>query len=264
MDHDAVLALYDRQMRQDVPADGTGALVERLGEVVRQTGGEHGWNGVLWSDLDAATADAAIAEHVRHFASLGREFEWKLYAHDRPADLGERLLAAGFVPDPEETLLVARTSALAELPVDGHLPEGVELHRVTDAAGVDLVARVHEQAFGTDSSWLRARLLEQLSADPATVVAVVAMAGDVPVSSSRLELPPGRDFAGLWGGGTVPEWRGRGIYRASVAFRARIAAARGYRWLQVDALPPSRPILQRLGFTALSTTTPYMYRPSAS
>ncbi|WP_351224448.1 GNAT family N-acetyltransferase [Streptomyces sp. NPDC002133] len=259
MDHDAVLALYDRQMRQDAPADGPGARVERVGEVVRQTGGEHGWNGVLWSGLDAATADAVIAEQVRHFAALGREFEWKLYAHDRPADLGERLLAAGFVPEPEETLLVAGTGALAGLPVDGHLPEGVELHSVTDPVGVDLVARVHEQAFGTDGSQLRERLLAQLSADPATVVAVVAMAGDVPVSSSRLELPPGRDFAGLWGGGTVPEWRGRGIYRASVAFRARVAADRGYRWLQVDAMPTSRPVLQRLGFAALSTTTPYVH-----
>ncbi|MGW7369937.1 GNAT family N-acetyltransferase [Streptomyces sp. NPDC054841] len=261
MDHDEVRALYDRQMRQAAPADGPGARVERVGGVVRQTAGDHGWNGVVWSGLDAATADEAIADQIRHFTSLGREFEWKLYAHDGPADLAQRLLAAGFEPEPEETLLVA---ALDDLPMAVELPEGVELRQVTDAAGVDLVARVHEQAFGTDSSRLRAQLLTQLSARPATVVAVVAMAGDVPVSSSRLELSPGRDFAGLWGGGTVPGWRGRGIYRASVAFRSGIAAARGYRYLQVDAMPTSRPILRRLGFTALSTTTPYVYRPEPS
>jgi hypothetical protein len=39
------------------------------------------------------------------------------------------------------------------------------------------------------------------------------------------------------------------------------AAARGYRYLQVDASDDSRPILERLGFVALATTTPYLFRP---
>jgi hypothetical protein len=73
-----------------------------------------------------------------------------------------------------------------------------------------------------------------------------------------MEYVPGTDFAGLWGGGTVPAWRGRSIYRAVVARRARDAVARGHRYLQVDASDQSRPILHRLGFTALSTTTPYL------
>ncbi|MYS42540.1 GNAT family N-acetyltransferase, partial [Streptomyces sp. SID5998] len=74
-------------------------------------------------------------------------------------------------------------------------------------------------------------------------------------------LPPGTGFAGLWGGGTVAGWRGRGVYRALVAHRARIAADRGYRHLHVDASAQSRPILERLGFAALTTTTPYVYEP---
>ena len=91
----------------------------------------------------------------------------------------------------------------------------------------------------------------------AFVLLVVAMAGDEPVSAARMECPPGTNFASLWGGGTVPGWRRRGIYRALVAYRAQIAAARGYRYLYVDALPTSRPILGGLGFTALACTTPY-------
>ena len=87
------------------------------------------------------------------------------------------------------------------------------------------------------------------------------MAGDAPVCGARMELRPGTDFAGLWGGGTDPRWRGKGIYRATVAHRARIAAERGYRYLQVDASDDSRPILDRLGFSTLCTTTPYVYRP---
>jgi GNAT superfamily N-acetyltransferase len=235
--------------------------VERFGGVVRQTGaGAQGWTGVLWSDLDEESADEAIAAQARWLASAegkGREFEWKLYAHDRPADLGSRLKAAGFVPEPPETLLVAEIAELAEA-TNAEPPEGVTLEEVTDAAGVDLMARVHEEAFGTSSARLRERLLDQLAHSAGTITMTLAMAGAEPICGARLEFHPGTDFASLWGGGTAPAWRGHGVYRALIAHRARIAAAKGIRFLQVDATEDSRPILRRLGFIALSTTTPYL------
>ncbi|MHA5054615.1 GNAT family N-acetyltransferase [Streptomyces sp. SD15] len=256
MDHVAVLALFDRDMRESARPDGPGARVERVGKVVRQVGTEQGWNGVIWSDLDETRVDAAIADQVRYFAKLGREFEWKLYGHDQPEDLGQRLRDAGFVAQPEETLMIAE---LGDLALDAQPPEGVRLLPVTDRAGVDLVADVHEQAFGTDSTRMRHQLLAQLTGDADNVVAVVALAGDEPVSAARMEMVPGTRFAGLWGGGTVESWRGRGIYRALVAHRARVAADRGYRYVQVDASSQSRPVLARLGFEPLTTTTPYVY-----
>ncbi|MFD9124072.1 GNAT family N-acetyltransferase [Kitasatospora sp. NPDC059571] len=258
MDHEEVLALFDRQMRHDAQPDSVGARIECDGDVVRQVGADHDWNGVLWSGLDDATADAAIAAQVRYFGTLGREFEWKAYAHDRPGDLGRRLRSAGFTPEPEEAVMVAR---IQDLPADIALPESVRLLPVTDPAGVDLVVDVHEQAFGTSGAGLRQRLLTQLTQNSETLSMVVAMAGDLPVCSARMELNPGTEFASLWGGGTVTAWRGRGIYRALVAHRARIAADLGYRYLQVDATDQSRPILQRLGFAILTTTTPYVYPP---
>ncbi|MFJ8357154.1 GNAT family N-acetyltransferase [Streptomyces sp. NPDC093984] len=258
MDHAAVLALYDRDMREGARPDEPGARIERDAAVVRQTGSPHGWNGVVWSDLDETTADTAIAEQIAYFTGLGREFEWKLYGHDLPVDLGKRLRAAGFTPEPEETLMVAE---VADLTLDVEVPDGILIVPVTDPAGVDLVADVHEKAFGTDGTRLRRRLLAGLAGDRDNVVAVVALAGDEPVSSARLELVPGTRFAGLWGGGTVPHWRGRGIYRALVAHRAEVAASRGYRYIQVDATDQSRPILTRLGFEPLTTTTPYVHKP---
>ncbi|MFJ9243427.1 GNAT family N-acetyltransferase [Streptomyces sp. NPDC101776] len=259
MDLVAVLALHDRELRERVRPDGPGARVERVGGVVRHVAADaHGWNGVVWSDLDATDADAAIAEQIAYFTGLGRDFEWKLYGHDLPTDLGERLTAAGFTPEPQEALMIGEVAALT---LDAELPDGVRLLTATDRAGIDLLADVHEQAFGTDSARLRARLLDQLAADPDSLVAVVALAGDEAVSAARMELVPGTDFVGLWGGGTVKAWRGRGIYRALIAHRARIAADRGYRYLQVDASDESRPILERLGFARLTTTTPYVYEP---
>jgi GNAT superfamily N-acetyltransferase len=150
-------------------------------------------------------------------------------------------------------------AGIHDLPSGVDLPKGVRLRPVTDPAGVDLVADVHERAFGTSGARLREQLLAQLAQTPDTVVMTVAMAGDLPVCAARMELHPGTEFASLWGGGTLPAWRGRGIYRALIAHRARIAAESGYRFLQVDASSQSRPILQRLGFVPLSTTTPYVY-----
>ncbi|CAL9353637.1 GNAT family N-acetyltransferase [Streptomyces sp. enrichment culture] len=259
MDHAALLALFDRDLREGARPDGPGdARVERVGAVVRQTAAAPGYSCVMWSGLDGDTADAAIAEQIAHYTRLGLTFEWKLYGHDRPADLGQRLRAAGFTPEPRETLMIGR---IAGLSLDAEPPRGVRFVPVTDAHGVELVAAVHEKAFGADSSWLRSELLARLAAAPDTVVAVVAMAGDEPVGAARLELVPGTRFAGLWGGGIVEEWRGRGIYRALVAHRARAAAARGHDLLRVDASDLSRPVLERLGFTPLTSTTPYVYTP---
>jgi len=48
-----------------------------------------------------------------------------------------------------------------------------------------------------------------------------------------------------------------------IAYRARLAADRGYRYLYVDASPDSQPILARLGFSRLAHTTPYIWDPRA-
>ena len=64
---------------------------------------------------------------------------------------------------------------------------------------------------------------------------------------------PGRAFAGLYGGGTRPDYQGRGVYLALVAARAAEARRRGHRYLTVDARETSRPILQRIGFEPLTT-----------
>jgi len=276
-----VLAAFDAEVRRSVQPDGSGARVEAGPLVVRWAGGDGGgWSGITWSGLGEADADAAIAEQVAYFAARGahgEKFEWKLYDYDRPPDLARRLLAAGFAAEGEEWLMVREVPAEvelagAELPSvelpsvelpSVELPSGVRLLPVTDEAGVDLLIEVHERVFGTDHSRLRRSLLAQLRDCPEVTAMVVAMAGDEPVCSARIEFLPGTSFASLWGGGTLPAWRGRGIYRALVAYRTRLAAARGYRYLYVDAAPDSRPILARLGFTRLARTTPYVWDPGA-
>jgi GNAT superfamily N-acetyltransferase len=257
MDRQAALTALDEQLRTVLGASPSGGRLERVGNVVRCVGSRpDNWNGIDWSDLDETNADEAIADQIRYFGELGRGFEWKYYGHDRPADLPERLLRAGLEPGPEEAVMVAD---IAGVPADTVPPRGVRVVPVTDADGVRRVVEVHETVFDDDHSALGRMLLRHL--DGGSVVAVLAMAGNVPVSSARIDFHEGTEFASLWGGGTVEAWRGKGIYRALVSYRARLAAERGYRYLRVDALPTSAPILARLGFARITTTVPYTFTP---
>jgi GNAT superfamily N-acetyltransferase len=138
-------------------------------------------------------------------------------------------------------------------------PVEVQLVPVVDERGVEALVQVHDEVFGGDHSRLGRTFLSGLAQQPNTVAAVVAMAGQTPVASGRMGFHLGTDFASLWGGGTLAGWRGRGVFRALVAHRAALAAARGFRYLQVDASADSRPILRRLGFVELATTTPFTY-----
>jgi len=259
MDNTELLTLFDHQLRREFRGEHPDDLVENTGRVIRHIAtGDGGWCGVIWSDLDEQSADCEIAAQVEHFTALGRAFEWKLYEHDRPADLGERLVNAGFRADKREALMVAN---VAELPTEPVLPEGVRIEPVTDVAGVHLMFEAHDRAFGAPAPRLKREMLYRAEHSPETLTALVVLAADRPICSARMQFNEGTDFASLWGGGTVPQWRGKGVYRATVAYRAALAADRGYRFLQVDALHDSRPILARLGFRILSTTTPYSYEP---
>jgi ribosomal protein S18 acetylase RimI-like enzyme len=246
-----VLTAFDEQLRRN-PDLGPGTRTERDEHVTRAVGD---WSAVLWSDLTTETADAVIAEQIQR---LGKDWEWKHYSYDQPADLPARLLAAGFAPEEPEALLVAE---IADLDLSVAPPAGIELVPVTGQADVDAVVAVHDEVFGGDHQRTARVILRGLAEEPPSVAAVFAMDGQTPVSAGRVEFPPGSDFASIWGGGTLPRWRGRGIFRSLVAYRAALAAERGYRYLQVDASPDSAPILSRLGFTQLAITTPYQYRP---
>jgi GNAT superfamily N-acetyltransferase len=190
-----------------------------------------GWSAVLWRP-----DDGEVEPLVARMREVPGYVEWKYYSHDGP-ELRERLLAAGLEPEDEETVVVAEAASI-EPPA-----RGVELREATDEFN-DLAASV----FGRRAHGI-----------PKDSVAVVAMVDGQPVSGGRVDFEQDVEFAGLFGGVTLPDYRRRGLYRATVAKRAELARERGYRWLYVDALPTSRPILERLGFVAITTTTPFVF-----
>lgn len=258
MNIDAVLAAFDEQLRRTGEGEGAANPEPERDEPRVLATVKPEWAAVTWSRLTEEDADEVIRAQVGRMQGLGLDWEWKYYSYDTPADLPERLRAAGFADEEPETLMVAD---LGELSLTA-LPDTDDLRidTVTDAGGVDLMVSVHDQAFDNENNraWGDA-LLRQLENDPDEVAAFVVMAGEEPVSAGRMNFHPGTDFASIWGGGTVPHWRRRGIFRALVSHRARFAADRGYRYVRVDAAPTSRPILQRMGFHEIAQTTPFIH-----
>jgi GNAT superfamily N-acetyltransferase len=255
-----LLAAYDAQLRAHVHDRLPDSIrVEWDGPLVRTLGfGNYGF--VEYHDLaglDGDELDTLIARQVQVFAERGERFEWKLHGHDRPADLPDRLRSAGFVPDETETVVIARVDVVAAEP---SLPDGVVIREVREAGDFARIAQLEESVWDRDHSWIDA-LAEERAADPEGLRIFVAEAGDLAVCAGWVRFPSGTEFVTFWGGATLPAWRGRGIYRALVAHRANLAAARGYRYLQVDASDDSRPILARLGFVPVTTTTPFIWTP---
>jgi len=255
MTRSEILALFDAERRAE-PLPEPGVHYEWAGAVLRATGVQ---NWIERAELDDVDVDAVIATEAAYFRSIGAAVEWKVYGHDRPADLGRRLAAAGFGPEEPETLMIYD---LGGGPPSGGSPAGIVIRRITDTSGLaDLIA-VQREAFGEDRKGMAEALGRRLG-EPALGL-YVAYANLVPIAAARLEMPPGRSFAGLWGGGTLPAYRHRGVYRGLVAARAEEASRRGYRFLRVDGRETSRPILERLGFVALTSIMEWRLSPAAS
>ena len=259
-----LLEAYDAQLRREAEVL-TATDVSFDGPLVRGRFERGGF--VSYRDLDGLTGDALdelINRTVAHFRDETDvdEFEWKTRGHDAPADLAERLVAAGLQPEPEETVMIGEAVALA-VPVE--VPAEVSLRRLDPSAtsfpdDAHRMAAMQAAAFGDGPSG--DDLIKRLVHPDGLAEAWVAEVDGEVVCAGRLEVVPGTEFAGLWGGATLEQWRGRGIYRALVAARAFSAIDRGVRYLQSDCTEMSRPILERSGLSRVTTTTPFVWQRS--
>lgn len=258
-----MLALYDAQLRLVVPKrTPAGQDFQSDGRVLRVTGQNRGFIETAQAlNLKGVALDRLIVENRDFFANRGEALEWKTRGHDQPTEVPERLLAAGFVPEETETIMVVDTERMACGP---NLPAGVEIRTVDARDDLERIAQMETTVWNEDFSWLADDLDEQIQAEPDNTIVFVAEADGCVVSAAWLVLNEGTDFAGLWGGSTLSEWRRKGIYKALVARRAQTAHDRGMKYLQVDASDDSKPILRKLGFRALTTTTPYVWTPRIS
>jgi hypothetical protein len=258
-DPSRLLQAYDEQLRTD--AETPSAIsVTRLGplRLVTFLGGR---GFVTYRDLDGADEPEVrklVAEAIAHFRADGgiTKIEWKTRGHDHAPGLHDALLEHGFVPEDPESIMIGDAAALA---VDLPLPDGVTVRQVTEESDVRAMCAMQDEVFGAPVSDETANAILRRQALGDGMELWVAEADGQIVTAGRLEPVADTEVAGIWGGSTRPEWRGRGIYRALTAARARSALALGKTLIHSDSTEYSRPILERYGFVKVSTTTPYVW-----
>ena len=261
MQRQEILALYDRELRVSAPLPRADFRYEHAGTILRLVGpsaAPHD-NCVVFSRLDAADADAAVAGEIDYFASLGHAFEWKLHGHDEPADLAERLVRHGFMAETPETILVRD---LADEPPRPPAALSTEIRRIDEPLGLSDLVAVQDQVWAEDHGWYGEALARELAADAAQIEILVAYAQARPVATSMMRLHRGTQFGSLWGAATLPAFQRRGLYTALVERHVVTARSAGARLLTVDANDNSRPVLERIGFRPLVGVQGFVWQPA--
>ncbi|MBZ0302004.1 MAG: GNAT family N-acetyltransferase [Anaerolineae bacterium] len=242
-----LLHLYDQDQRIEI--EWPGQQREMAGPVIRHVDANRKWGFIAFSRLDADSADIVIQTERDAFFQRGYSLEWKLYTHDMPSDLGDRLAAHGFVLEEPEAIMVLDTEAL---PPTLQGPVSPAIRRLDDPDQVMAMLSVQQAVWEKEFDWLAEELADTLRTRPAELSVYAAYVEEVPVSSAWIRYTPHSRFASLWGGSTLSAFRGQGHYTALLAARVQEAAQRGLRFLTVDASPMSRPILEKHGFRVIT------------
>lgn len=249
MDINPIVALYTQDQRIDITYPGMRREV--VGEIIRlvHTKKEEGDGAVIYSRLDETEVEETMREQIAYFESIEQDFEWKVYDYDTPPDLKERLAARGFeVEDPDAIMVLD----LEEVPEPLLQPVAHWVKRITGPEGIKDVMAVEEAVWDGDYDDLGRFLARTLAEHPRLLSVYVAYIDEKPVSAGWTIYPEGSVFGSLWGGSTLSEYRGRGLYTALLAIRAQEARKRRVRFLTVDASPMSRPILEKFGFQVIA------------
>ena len=220
MNREAILALYDVQERQN--SESPSYLRQVDGPIVRHVSkNPKRLSFIIYSQITAKTADAAIQAQLDYFAANGGYgFEWKTYAHDTPADLPQRLLAHGLKADEPEALLVMD---LHNCPPVFLQPVTADVRRASTREQFEQIARLQAEVWRGNYSWLVTQLEDNLAQQPDYWSIYIAYVNNEPACAAWTSFPKGSQFAGLWGGATLAKFRQMGLYTAVVAIRAQEA-----------------------------------------
>jgi N-acetylglutamate synthase-like GNAT family acetyltransferase len=217
---------------------------------------------VCYTELSAGQEQAQIAEQIAWFRQSGQGFEWKVYEFDQPANLAALLQAHGFVRDEPEAFMVYPLHLFQPKPLPPAL-RGLRIVRIHDEAGLHDVVAVQEAVAGCRFDWMLPRLAAQLREQPEQLSVYCAYIDEQPVGCGWTSFPPGSRIPELHAGSVLAACRGQGIYSALYRSRFQEARQRGFETITVDALPTSRPILERIGFVLVCMTWPLLLAAKA-
>ena len=196
-------------------------------------------------------APAELEPIFAELAEAHRDVESKIMVvpHTQSPALEDALVEAGYGLGDVHDAMAVETARF----VPRETPE-IVIRRVTTLAELDDALRVTSAAFGRSLAVppdQRAQTLADCSGESSRVVRITAydaQSGE-PLCAGGFTAFPELSFGLFWGGGTVPEGRGRGAYSAVVAARVALARRRGLSRVGLYArLATSAPICERQGF----------------
>jgi predicted N-acetyltransferase YhbS len=202
---------------------------------------------VLRQRLEPEDVPGVVEAARAWFRDRGRaRFGWGVADTATPADLAERLLDLGLVPNDDDPVFAGM--------VLEHEPPGtpgVEVRRVETFDDMVALEETAMESFGLpedDREATRRGRRERWQrgqGNPSGDDFVALVDGEI-VGSAGVSYHDAGVYLG--GGNVLPAARGRGVYRALVRARWDVAVARGTPALVTQAGQMSRPILERLGF----------------
>jgi GNAT superfamily N-acetyltransferase len=214
-------------------------------------------NCVVRADLPPGEADTAIVASIAAFRAHGVAGSWHLGPSARPADLGDRLMAHGFVRS-EEPGMAVDLHALAE----PSAPPGLRIERVEDDRALAAWASVLGRGFGEgerEAAWVQEMYRRLGYGDDGAWRHYLARLDGEPAGTATLFLAAG--VAGIYFVCTDPPHRGRGIGAAITAAPLREARALGYRAGVLGASSMGYPVYRRLGFRDCYSFGVYEWTP---
>ncbi len=239
-----------------------GGEIYRDAELVRFSTRRSFFNGVHHAHFasdEKAYVDAKIAETLAYFRERDLPCMWVIGPSVRPADLATRLLEHGLTFSNEAPALVLDLSTTDG---DAPAPEGLAIQEARNAEELlpllDLEAQCFDASeeiahyyydtyvatgFGSGQPWHH----------------YIGMLHGQPIAMAALLLHAG--VAGIYGVGTLPEARRRGIGAALVRHALHEARSAGYRVALLTPTDMSLRIYQRLGFQPHCTFQFYLWRP---
>lgn len=250
MEDKELLDLYDFDMR--ISIEYPDMRREAFDDLVRFVRPGPGMSFIHYSRLTAENTDERITEQITRFRNWDGPFCWDLFSHDTPNDLLARLVAHGFEPEEEPGAVMVLDLAQARPEIFSR--PLVTIRKIEHKEQLADVIQILETVWGGSFAWINDRFPGHMNI-PGYLSVYTAEIDGKSIACAWIYFYPHSHFAGLYGGATLKEFRGQGVYNTLLAVRAQEARERGYSYLTLDAGSMSRPIVARRGFRQLTTVT---------
>lgn len=253
MNKNSLLIRYDKDLRLRIAYPE--ARKEITDDVVRFIRPAPGMNFVSFTFANERQLDRVITNTLEQFVPMNQPFTWKVYDHDHLPSLKAKLASHGFVNEENGPVMVLDVK---NAPVHTVGPAKTDIRRIAGRDGLKDVVQVLDKVYGGHNSWVYERLGMHL-AIPGYLSVYAAYVEDEPVSIAWTYFPRGQ-FATLFGGTTLAEYRGRGLYTSLLHARLKEIRERGYSFAVVETGSMSKPIVEKHGFQHLTTVWDYEWQ----